>query len=210
MTELSNALADVREAQRLLHSYYRRVLDTVRLIGEQFPDRTFYAWSNLNHDHPPQKTTSPFDKWAWDFLPLNCTSYLFTNAAQKSYHPQTGEWMLEINVTTDTAFVPGISFRGEPDPNTFAPSVSTRSEICVVAWKCIEVMDERANWLRNVWSDGAWPQEDTQPGDPAFDAMEGIKSCRLSVNIENLASYDDVVGFAGRARTLFREVLKIS
>ncbi|TNM59861.1 hypothetical protein [Aliirhizobium smilacinae] len=209
MTELSHALADVRESQRLLHSYYRRVLDTVRLIGELFSDRTFYAWSNANHAHPPQKTTSPFDKWAWDFLPLNCTSYLFTNAAQKSYYPQKGEWMLEINVTTDTAFVPGIDFKGEPDPNIFASSDTTRSEISVIAWKCTDTMDESTNWLRHVWNNGHWPDKDAQHGDLPFEAIEGVQSCRLTANIENLECREDIVEFAGRARALFREILEI-
>ncbi len=207
--DLKRTLVDVREAQRLLFAYYRRTMDTVRLLGDQFDGHVFYQWSSVVTDHPPMKGTKPFDRWAWDFLPLNSVSFLYTAAGQRSARIHAGDWMLEIHVSTDSEFSHAKDFKAEPDPQTFLPANASRSEIAIIAWKCIADFQKDRSWLQ-VWSQGYWPDEKSEQQRNPFEALEGIHSFQLKRLIEDLATRSDVIEFAEAAKREFKHVLGLT
>ncbi|NKL38784.1 hypothetical protein GFL49_34830 [Rhizobium leguminosarum bv. viciae] len=205
---LSRSLEDVREAHRLLFAYYRRILDTVRLIGDQFSDHTFYHWSSVVTDPPPMRGTKPFDKWAWDFLPLTSVSFLYADPTAKIRNMQVGDWMLEVHVSSDSEFSHAKKFKTEPDPQAFAPAQASQSEIALVAWKCIANMPKDQTWLK-VWTQGYWPDDESVQSKSAFNATDGIHSFQLKRPIEEFGSRSDVIAFTEAAKSEFNSVLGV-
>lgn len=66
--ELKEVLGDVRQAYRLLYTYQRRVLDTVRFIGTKM-GFTFNTGQSLFTDNINHRTVLESKRWAWDFFP---------------------------------------------------------------------------------------------------------------------------------------------
>lgn len=201
---LSVALEDVRDAYRLIWGYQRRCLDTVRLLSENFGDRTFYQWSNYLARQPPLRGSSPFEKWSLEFMPLYCASFLFLR--EGAYSPRSGDWMLEIKLTTDTQTDPFIGTGNQPDLESFAPSKESRSEISLIAWKCLQDQQENSNWLRQVWELADWPEADASE---PFVALDYFHAYRLDEGLDRLATRQDIETFAEKAKKAFKEKLNI-
>ena len=85
-----DALRDVRDAYRIVHAYQRRILDTMNLIGDAFPEASFYYWDCHNYSHPPQRRSDIRKGWAWDGLPMHAFSVLLTRDMPEHYlvHPE--------------------------------------------------------------------------------------------------------------------------
>lgn len=206
--DLSRSLEDVREAHRLLYTYYRRILDTARLLGDQFSTHAFYQWSSLVTDHPPMRGTRPFERWGWDFLPMNSVSFLYASAGRNPGRIDVGDWMLEIHATSDSEFSPLKEFKGEPDPTEFAPAHNSRSEMAIVAWKCVGPLPADKTWLR-IWQQGHWPDEASLEAMTAFEAIEGVETFLIKRPIDLLASRTEVMTFAEEAKAAFSKVLDV-
>jgi hypothetical protein len=66
----------LQHAHRLSVAFYRRFLPTLDKIASQVGCR-FGWWAPTVTDKPCQSTTRPSSKWAWDFVPLFASSYLY-------------------------------------------------------------------------------------------------------------------------------------
>lgn len=157
MTELTDALADVRKAYRLIWSYQRRMMDLIQVIADDFQELQFYAWSPLHTRRPTQLTSNPLKgKWAWDMLPFYKVSFLYKPEAASPNDLAEGDWLLEIHLDSDTAGFE--AHRGEPDAANFPDADTSRSTLSLVAWQCTEAT--KANWANGVWKYGSWPAVD--------------------------------------------------
>lgn len=157
MTELTEALADVRKAYRLIWAYQRRMMDLIQVIADDFEGLQFYAWSPLHTRRPTQLTSNPLKgKWAWDMVPFYKVSFLYKPEGASPHDLAEGDWLLEIHLDSDTAGFE--AQRGEPDAGKFPDADTSRSTLSLIVWQCTEAI--KANWANDVWKYGSWPAAD--------------------------------------------------
>lgn len=204
--ELSGLLANVRDAYRLIWAYQRRCLDTVQVIADQFPELSFYQWSSLLSNHPPQRGTSPFNRWTWDYIPLHSTSFLSIRSGDNRHAPRAGEWMLEIRLRTDTAVVP--TDKVEPDPTRLEPSASSQTTMGLIGWKCVKSFRKDDSWYHSVWNVSHYPDEDEREQNKAGTRCDGRALVyEVDSPVEKLATRSEIISFVDRAKSEFATVL---
>ncbi len=154
---LAEALTDVRKAYRLLWNYQRRVFDVVRLVVDEFDDMSFYYWQTMHSGRPCNSGANPMARWAWDMLPMVEASYLFLPGGIDRNATLPGQWMLEVNVSSDSGFEQNDD-RTEPDPADFADAAASTSTITLYAWYCTG--QTSLNWFNGIWRNTEWPAEE--------------------------------------------------
>lgn len=206
--KLDELLANVRDAYRLIWAYQRRCLDTAQLIADQFPELSFYQWSSLLSNQPPQRGTSPFKKWTWDYLPLHSTSFLSVRNGERRYAPKAGEWMLEIRLRTDTAVVP--ADRIEPDPTGLEPSASSQTTMALIGWKCVKRFGKDDTWYHSVWRVSPYAEEDErEQGKAAMRCDDRVLIYEVECPMERLGTRAEIIAFVDRAKREFSTALGI-
>jgi hypothetical protein len=75
--ELETALIDVRKAYRLLYSYQRRVMDTVKFIADTLAKSVSSGWSIYSSTTPRDGSKLNLDSWAWDWLNMYMYEFFF-------------------------------------------------------------------------------------------------------------------------------------
>ncbi len=199
---LDKTLTEVRYAYRFIWEFQKRVLDTVRLISEQFDDRLFYQWSNYKASPVARTGTSPFNFAPEHFLPLYGSSFLFTSSDPERAKLQKGNWMLEICVAyqADLPFDPAASEFGTPE--------TTQSIIRLIAWKCESEYSEGSTWLHDVWGSLDWPTLDSDG--EIFTQLDGsIISVAISVNMSQLADRQQIIDFSSEAKNMILNRLNL-
>lgn len=75
-TELSQAIANVRKAYRLLHDYQKRILDTVNFIGSNlnFEFQSGWAWFSKDQGN---KNNKSLNRSGWDWLNMYEYEFFF-------------------------------------------------------------------------------------------------------------------------------------
>jgi hypothetical protein len=155
--KLVDALTDVRKAYRLLWCYQRRVFDVVRLIADEFDDMAFYYWQTRHSGRPCNSGTNPMARWTWDMLPMVEASYLFLPGGVDRNLTLPGQWMLEVNVASDSGFKKPDD-NSEPDPADFEDPATSTSNVTLYAWYCTG--QSKLNWFSGVWNYTEWPTEE--------------------------------------------------
>jgi len=116
---------EIRTAHRLLAAYYQRLLPTIDDIANAV-DVNFYRWESSEFTHPVGKSSNPCMDWGWNFLPANCTRYIFHNAVNNN-QVRVGELMIEFHVISDSGIllkdIPN-GTRNEPDALNLPKSVT--------------------------------------------------------------------------------------
>ncbi|CCN36562.1 hypothetical protein VIBNISO65_340023 [Vibrio nigripulchritudo SO65] len=146
MTELQQALLDVRKAQRLLVAFHQRVLPLIQKIGEDL-DCNFDYWYPVNHGPAPKGNTNPFNRWYWDYSSLSDAIFFFLPEQTESRNSApVGAWALTIRLQTDT----GISNSfGQKSRNWDALEIepapeSSQTQLVVSAFRSTQ--DKNENW----------------------------------------------------------------
>jgi len=85
------ALCDVRKAYRLIFAYQRRVLDSIRLLTQEYE----VLYGGPKFAGRPKFKRFEFDRWSWDYLPLYQTIFKFRINA---------EYELSIYINADNGF----------------------------------------------------------------------------------------------------------
>jgi hypothetical protein len=75
--ELEIALTDVRKAYRLLYSYQRRVMDTVKFIADTLSKSVNSGWAIYSSNSPRNGSKLNLDSWAWDWLNMYMYEFYF-------------------------------------------------------------------------------------------------------------------------------------
>ncbi|KAB2678084.1 hypothetical protein [Brucella tritici] len=200
---LDKTLTEVRYAYRYIWKFQQRILDTVRLISEQFDDRLFYQWSNYKASPVARTGTSPFNFAAEHFLPLYGASFLFTSSDPERAKVQKGNWMLEICVAPDTAhlksYLADLPF--DPVASEFGTPETTQSIIRLIVWKCESEYSDGSTWLHDVWGSLDWPPLDTDG--EIFTQLDGsITSVAMSVSMSQLADRQQIIDFSSETKEL--------
>lgn len=205
MPEISqeDALRDVRDAYRIVHAYQRRILDTMNLVGDAFPEASFYYWDCLNYNHPPQRSSDIRKVWAWDALPMHGFSVFLTREMPESYRVKPGGWMLELSALADDAFES--EGEGEPDATSFAGSDQAGTKFDLVMWRYDGNNQEKQSTWHGEWSSHDYPDEEGVATTMADDMTAMMRSYDLAT----LNSVEAVNKAAADFRRECREVLKL-
>jgi len=182
---LSAALADVRKAYRLLWSYQRRLLDTIGLIAGEFPGVSFASWQPMDFYPPARKSVNPADYWASDLLPLMGADFFYLRHGNDRSMAQRGEWMLVINVTSDSGYEVESP---EPDPARFEPAEECESSLELYIVK--STGDVPVRWTDGLWDRMEWPDDF-----PASILMESpaLRAFGMKFDIAELGTSDAVI-----------------
>jgi len=181
--DLTQALADVRKAYRLIWLYQRGVVDIITRIAETF-EYDFYNWNTSSIGQMPGKSTAdPFSKdrpWIWKTLPLYRMSLLYLPKSLLKNVQKTGEWMLEIRVEADTGFEEKDD--SEPLPSDFKAVDQTETVLRLYAWYCTK--DGKLDWFSDIWNGLDWPEEDDEV--TVEDSDVPIRAVRKSFDLSKL------------------------
>lgn len=205
---MDKTLAEVRYAYRFILEFQQRLLDTVRLISEQFDDRVFYQWSNYKGTPVSRTGISPFNNAPEQFLPLYGASFMYVSADADKAQVKPGNWMLEITLIPDTAHL--LSFEADmpfdPLAGEFGTPETAKSLIRLTAWKCNGELRDNANWLHTVWSSLEWPSLDVE--NELFTQLDGnIVSVAISKDMSQLSDRQEILDFSAEAKNFFTSKL---
>ncbi len=134
-------LLHVRRANRLLASYYRRVLDVLRLMQAEMASHrdarlSFKEWSTPRFRRIVGRQTTPildYNQWAWDYLPLTALTLVWSSNG-KDGPSEPGAVRVSVHHTTDTGMEDWMGDDHKdryPDPTDFPEADRSRSEIRV-------------------------------------------------------------------------------
>ncbi|WP_335902309.1 hypothetical protein [Shewanella algae] len=144
---MDSALAEVRQAQRVLVAFYQRVKDIILLMRTELGVEHSY-WGSQQFNMPGTSGNDLIhpQRWSWDALPMADVVF---------QHTRDGNWnsklpvaqMLEIRLITDDVFI--VHGKGyDPSPTTM-PSVTeseTYLEITVYQVERTEGDDWGSHW----------------------------------------------------------------
>lgn len=202
---LTDALADVRKAYRLLWCYQKRVFDIVKLVVDEFDDMGFYNWRVLHSDRPCNSGTNPMgSRWTWDMLPMVHVSYLFLPSGTNPNATLPGQWMLEVYVESDGGFEDPQD-GSEPDPANFEAAEDSTSRISIFAWYCRG--ETARNWYGGVWNVLSWPEDD---GGLIDNTDPPIAVFRRDFDLATLVDREAVVAAVNSFRSSAEEALTVS
>lgn len=208
---LAAALTDVRHAYRLLADYQKRCLDLLTLVGQHFPETEFYNWTPSDLNPVPIARVDPRSYWGWSFLPLYKASFLLIQSNGGRSHPEVGDWLMELRITSDTGWdMP--DDRIEPDASNFISVEAADSKLSIMVFKCVSRPLSGHNWFHNIWANTFWPEDIAQPDDNGLICMEEgvLSAAQLDVSLAELTSKDAVKLFCGRAKLLIGQQLDIA
>lgn len=146
MTELQQALLDVRKAQRLLVAFHQRVLPLIQKIGEDL-DCNFDYWHPINHGLSPRGNANPFNRWHWDYSSLSDAVFFFLpETTENRNSAPKGAWALTIRLQTDTGISESFGQKArnwdalevEPSPE------ASQTQLVVSAFRSTQ--DTNENW----------------------------------------------------------------
>ena len=199
--DLTAALENVRRAYRVVAAYQRRTLRTFELIEAKFPEMKFYYWTPRLYRQPPQRASSPLDRWGWDGLPFYDFSILYTEeSVTDGYRPEPGRWMLDVHVQSDTGY--DDESEGEPDPERFSSVAESYTNLSLTAWRCDGDQFSKRLWF-NVWTEVDWPEEE----DVATEVGSGFVSLQSVRDVSDLPDRAAVETFVEEFRALCRQGL---
>ncbi len=210
-TTLVAALTDVRHAYRLLADYQKRCLDLLTLVGQHFPETEFYNWKPSALAPVPIARTDPRNFWGWNFLPLYQASFLLVQSNGGRSHPEIGDWLLELRITSDTGWDMQDA-RIEPDSSNFISVEAADSKLSIMVFKCVSAPPAGQNWFHSVWGNTSWPEDIAQPDDSGLICMEEgvLSAAQLDVSLAELTSKDAVKIFCDQAKLLIGKQLGIA
>ena len=201
--DLTPAMENVRRAYRVVAAYQRRTFSTIKLIEAKFPEVGFYYWTPRLYKQPPQRASSPVDRWGWDGLPFYDFSILYTERElDDGYRPLRGRWMLDVHVQSDSGYDDETS--GEPNGETFDAAEDSETNLSLTAWRCDGDQFSNRNWY-SVWKDVDWPEE----SDVATDVGGGFTSLRSVRDVADLPDRAAVETFVDGFRELCRSELRL-
>lgn len=197
---LTSALAEVRSAYRLTAAYQRRVYDIIDEFVAAFPDREHYWWQPIEYSKPG--SANPFQRWAWNMLPMMRASFLFLPAGADPNAVSPDQWMLELVLDSDSGFE--APPQGEPDPRNFLEVERCATTLRAIAWR--PTRKAKLNWLHGLWNQAFWPAHD---GVKVETSTPPLSSVAQTFDLQSLNDRQAVRVAAGQFRFLAGSALDI-
>ncbi|WP_067587298.1 hypothetical protein [Endozoicomonas ascidiicola] len=102
--ELKEVMVDVRQAQRLMVAFYKRVMPLIKDISVELDCEHFHYWSPERFNRPSKSTNNPLQgRWEWDMVPMADTYFIFTSKPLENKDAvRKNTWMLVVRLVTDS------------------------------------------------------------------------------------------------------------
>lgn len=94
-------LIQVRQAHRVCGAFYQRMIPLIQQIAEEL-ELEFNVWAPRYFKRPPQRSTSPFNEWQWNFLPLINAGFVFS-FQQEAEKINDDDYVMDIEVVVDSS-----------------------------------------------------------------------------------------------------------
>jgi hypothetical protein len=192
---------EIRTAHRLLAAYYQRLLPTIEDIANAV-DVNFYRWKSSEFSHPVGPASNPFMDWGWNFLPANCTRYIFHNAVNNN-QVRVGELMIEFHVISDSGIllkdIPN-GTRNEPDALNLPVTVNNAKSVLKVHLYAPFKAQEK-NWYQSIFDPCPDPELSSKP---SAQRIEDDIDCYISgfeIPLSDLMANNAVETIAARIET---------
>lgn len=198
-TQIDKALLDVRKAYRLLADYQQRVLELLSFIREELGASYYYQ-------HFRNKLPRSLDQLerredgSEKLLPFNDVSVLWirdSGQEDREHFHQKGDVLIDVFVRSDTG-------NGEEDEEFTSPE-SSRSELRIYFFLCVEPREESHNWYHKVWSQTDYPplgKVTECEGNPGY-LMYG-EALSLTELIDEDATRKAIAGLRQRASAMLK------
>jgi len=98
ITDINDAMRDVRKAFRLLYSYQCKIRDLMRFISALVSRNCEYGYSRFSHSRS-HKTATPLDYWIWDWLGMYFYEFKFEDTSIGN-----DKYSFSIWLVSDTGF----------------------------------------------------------------------------------------------------------
>lgn len=98
ITEIQNALCDVRKAHRIIYAYQKRMMDIVRFIGQKFDFNTIEGYKHFSNGASRKIYNGT---WAWDYIYTYLYEYYI---GTKDTEDGAMEYSISIFQYSDTGF----------------------------------------------------------------------------------------------------------
>lgn len=106
----------VQNSHRLLAGFYRRLLPALDEVANTF-GAGFWYWDPIDFDRTCRSGTKPSTKWAWDYLPLLNTQFVYARTDEEE------QAVVEFKLHTDPAVLkPNRRGAAQPDPLGLSPA----------------------------------------------------------------------------------------
>jgi len=111
--EAKNIVGQLQQAHRLAVGFYQRILPTLDVIAGEL-GCVFSSWSPIYTDRPCRSASQPSKYWAWDYLPLFASEYIYWNVRGKK---QTGpeDFSLKFELYIEDSIEESVE-EGQPNP----------------------------------------------------------------------------------------------
>jgi len=202
---LSNALTEVRKAYRLIWLYQQRLIETIRILSEQFEVRFYQFSASL----PGNSGQNPLERQLWEFLPLHVASVLFLNQVSVSSDPNNkpakNDYLLEISSISDTVRL-GTQDRRSPIEFGAPESTESRSQIRIYLFVNDEDREANTNWYSGIWNKTDYPPHD-QVGSSR---VGGVRTYGYWFDLTDMADMESISNCAALFKSKAQERLGVS
>ncbi|PWQ98196.1 hypothetical protein [Leucothrix pacifica] len=180
-------LSQVRVGHRLLASYYQRIhLLLSDMSHDERLELEYFSWEPKVYHRPAPRLSNVLDCWAWDLLPGVATSYFFLHGSEKKAQ-RPGDWLLVIDVVTDTAV--------EDEESESALDFAVSAEEAQSVVRCHLVAPHKkskVDWFHSVWGEVDWPECTDTPVLKSIDDNKQFYGVGFEIPMEELMGEDSV------------------
>lgn len=167
--EITHLVQQVQIAHRLCVGFYQRLLPTIEEVATAL-GCSFCLWSPQETSRPAGQYTAPQSKWAWDFVPMFATQYVYERVASDA--AQQGDMNLTFIVYLDNNFKKDqrkkLGVKGQPDPITLPQGEAV---VEVYMYRCTE--DSKASF-DSLWDAAKWPDAEKTDWQIVGEKIEAI------------------------------------
>ncbi|AZF40504.1 hypothetical protein C4J87_0313 [Pseudomonas sp. R1-43-08] len=151
----------VQRSHRLLAGFYKRILPALDDLASSF-GASFWYWGPISFDRPCKSSTKPSSKWAWDFLPLIATQFVYIRSDDGN------QAAIELQLRTDPSVLPELRlYKGQPNP-TNLPDATPVLRIYLYWLKANSSAD-----IKSEWEQAEHPAGEADSISTLTDDMEG-------------------------------------
>ena len=161
-------MADVRQSWRVVAASQQKIFYFLRRFEAENPELQFIHWGPAFNLRPPRRSTKPWERWNWDFLPLYAADYWFApNGIKEHSELSVGNWFVVVRVFIDDEYTDEgeltASFNG-PDPVKMPAVEDTGSTVEIFLYEVTKKDGEgqtpsklwevdESDWEKGVWTE---------------------------------------------------------
>ena len=188
--QLKEVLMDVRQAQRLLVAFYKRVMPLIKNISADLKCEHFYYWNPIRFNRPANGTNNPLDgRWEWDMMPMADTYFMFTSEPldKENRVVTEGTWMLVVKLVTDSGTEAFSRHDRNWNPLKFEDVEHCETRLELYGYQLLEGIDDKWDFW-NLWKNNQYTDLSGQLN--SLDGKGAFFGCK--VNLEGIQNSDSL------------------